>query len=89
MIELEISNSKKSHYKRHIDNLHACKEHIHTERRITVTLTIEEVIRLTGKAACVTPAVCARYWTGLAHAPSPVLVGALRAMPATLVSETE
>lgn len=51
-------------------------------------VTIEEVTRLTGQAASVTPAVCAWYWTGQAHASAPVLIGALRAMPATLVSET-
>lgn len=83
--KLKISNSKKSQC---INNLNACEEHIRTDRKITATVTIEEVIGLTGKAARVTPAVCARYWTGLAHAPAPVLVGALRAMPATLVSET-
>lgn len=54
---------------------------------MVATITIEEVTRLTGKAACVTPAVCAWYWTGQTHTPAPVLIGALRAMPATLVSE--
>lgn len=78
----------KSHVIKRIDNVNACEEHIHTDRRIIATVTIEEVIRLTDKAACATPAVCARCWAGLARAPAPVLVGALRAMPATLVSET-
>lgn len=50
-------------------------------------VTIEEVTGLTGQAARVAPAVRARYWTGQAHAPAPVLVGAPWAMPATLVSQ--
>lgn len=53
-----------------------------------ILCTIEEVTRLAGKAACVTPAVCAWCWTGQTHTPAPVLIGALGAMPATLVSET-
>lgn len=82
-----MGNSKMSHHEVY-RYLNACKEHIHTDSRINATVTVEEVIRLAGKAARTTPAVCARYWTGLAHAPAPVLVGALRAMPPTLVSET-
>lgn len=66
--------------------MNVSNSNIHTER-IVATITIEEVTRLTGKAACVTPAVCAWYWTGQTHTPAPVLIGALRAMPATLVSE--
>lgn len=68
--------------------MHASNSNIHTER-IVATVTIEEVTRLTGKTACVTPAVCAWYWTGQTHTPAPVLIGVLRAMPATLVSEPE
>lgn len=65
--------------------MHVRNSNIHAER-IVATVTIEEVTRLTGKAACVTPAVCAWHWTGQTHTPAPVLIGALRAMPATLVS---
>lgn len=61
---------------------------IHAEKRVIAIVTIEEVTRLTGKAASAAPAVCAWHWTGQAQAPAPVLIGALRAMPATLVSET-
>lgn len=68
--------------------MHASNSNIHTER-IVATVTIEEVTRLTGKTACVTPAVCAWYWTGQTHTPAPVLIGVLGAMPATLVSEPE
>ena len=50
--------------------------------------TIQEITRLAGKAASVTPAVCARCWTEQTHSAAPVLVGALGAAPATLVSET-
>lgn len=50
--------------------------------------TIEEVSRLAGEAARVTPAVGARHWTGQTHTPARVLIGALRTVPATLVSET-
>lgn len=49
--------------------------------------SIEEVSRLAGEAACVTPAVRARRWTGQTQTPARVLIGALRTMPATLVSE--
>lgn len=52
------------------------------------TGTIEEVTRLAGEAVCVTPAICAWCWTGQTHTPAPVLVGALGAVPATLMSET-
>lgn len=43
---------------------------------------------MAGKAACVTTAVCARCWTGQTNTPAPVLIRALGAMLATLVSET-
>lgn len=52
------------------------------------THTIQEITRLAGKAASVTPAVCARCWTEQTHSSAPVLVSALGAAPATLVSET-
>lgn len=55
---------------------------------ITAAGTIEEVSRLAGEAACVTPAVRARRGTGQAQTPGRVLIGAPRTMPVTLVSET-
>lgn len=55
---------------------------------ILCTGTIEEVTRLAGKTACVTPAIRAWCWAGQTHTSAPVLIGALGAMPATLVSET-
>lgn len=65
--------------------------HAHVTRISTAaaTGTIEEVSRLAGEAACVTPAVRARRRTAQAHTPARVLVGALRTMSATPVSETE
>lgn len=62
--------------------------HIRIQIAITAAGTIEEVSRLAGEAACVTPAVRARRWTGQTQTPARVLIGALRTMPATLVSET-
>lgn len=55
---------------------------------IIATGTIEEVTRLAGQAVCVAPTVCAWCWAGQTHTPAPVLIGALGAMPATLMSET-
>lgn len=54
----------------------------------TAAGTIEEVSRLAGEAARVTPAVRARRGTGQAQTPGRVLVGAPGTMPVTLVSET-
>lgn len=64
--------------------------HARTRTHITVTAagTVEEVSRLAGEAARVTPAVHARRRTGQTHTPDRVLVGALRTMSAALVSET-
>lgn len=55
---------------------------------MVATGTVEEVSRLAGEAACGTPTVCAWRWTGQTHTPAPVLIGALRTMSATLMSET-
>lgn len=52
------------------------------------TGTVEEVSRLAGQAARVTPAVGARRRTAQTHTPAQVLVGALRTMSAAPVSET-
>lgn len=49
--------------------------------------TVEEVTWLAGQAVCVACAVCAWCGTEQTHIPASVLVGTLRAMPATLVSE--
>lgn len=61
---------------------------MHIDTAMAATGTVEEVPRLAGEAACGTPTVCARRWTGQTHTPAPVLIGALRTMSATLMSET-
>lgn len=55
---------------------------------ISKRCTIKEVIWLAGKALCLTPAVCARHGAGEARTPALVLICALGAVLATLVSET-
>lgn len=61
---------------------------MHIDTVMVATGTVEEVSRLAGEAACGTPTVCAWRWTGQTHTPPPVLIGALRTMSATLMSET-
>lgn len=61
---------------------------MHIDTVMVATGTVEEVSRLAGEAARGTPTVCAWCWTGQTYTPAPVLIGALRTMSATLMSET-